>query len=72
MTQTFPRTLLVLDAATEGEIDAAFAAVDQQRPDAMVVAASPFFLTRSKQIAGLAARRPQSTLGASSSRSAAS
>jgi putative tryptophan/tyrosine transport system substrate-binding protein len=48
--------LLVLNATTEGEIDAAFAAVNQRRPDAMVVPTSPFFLTRAKQIAALAAR----------------
>jgi putative tryptophan/tyrosine transport system substrate-binding protein len=44
--------LLVLTAGTEGEIDAAFA----QRPDAMLVRTSPFFVTRAKQIAALAAR----------------
>jgi putative tryptophan/tyrosine transport system substrate-binding protein len=48
--------LLVLNAATEGEIDAAFAAMNQRRPDAMVVPSSPFFFTRAKLIAALAAR----------------
>jgi putative ABC transport system substrate-binding protein len=48
--------LLVLNAATEGEIDAAFAAANRQPPAAMVVATSPFFITRAKQIAALAAR----------------
>jgi putative tryptophan/tyrosine transport system substrate-binding protein len=48
--------LLVLNATTEGEIDAAFAAVNQRRPVAMVVPTSPFFFTRAKQIVALAAR----------------
>jgi putative ABC transport system substrate-binding protein len=48
--------LLVLNAATEGEIDAAFAAANRQPPAAMAVATSPFFITRAKQIAALAAR----------------
>ena len=48
--------LFILNAATEGEIDAAFAAANRQRPAAMVVVTSPFFLTRNKQIAALAAR----------------
>jgi putative tryptophan/tyrosine transport system substrate-binding protein len=48
--------LLVLTAGTEGEVDAAFAALNQQQVDAMLVATSPFFVTRAKQIAALAAR----------------
>jgi putative tryptophan/tyrosine transport system substrate-binding protein len=48
--------LLVLTPDTEGEIDAAFAALKQQQVDAMLVVASPFFVTRAKQIAALAAR----------------
>jgi putative tryptophan/tyrosine transport system substrate-binding protein len=48
--------LLVLNAATEGEIDAAVAAASRQRPPAMLVQTSPFFVTRAKQIAALAAR----------------
>jgi putative ABC transport system substrate-binding protein len=48
--------LLALNAATESEIDAAFAAVNQRRPDAMVVPTSPYFFTRTKQIVALAAR----------------
>jgi putative tryptophan/tyrosine transport system substrate-binding protein len=49
--------LLVLDAGTDGEIDAVFVAVNRQRPDAMLVASTPFFVTRAKQIAALAARQ---------------
>jgi putative ABC transport system substrate-binding protein len=48
--------LLVLTPDTDGEIDAAFAALKQQQVDAMLVVASPFFVTRAKQIAALAAR----------------
>jgi putative ABC transport system substrate-binding protein len=47
--------VLFFTAGTEGEIDAAFAAVNQQRADAMLVRASPFFVIRAKQIAALAA-----------------
>jgi putative tryptophan/tyrosine transport system substrate-binding protein len=49
--------LIILSANTEGEIEAAFASLNQQRADAMVVAANPFFVTRAKLIAALAARR---------------
>jgi putative ABC transport system substrate-binding protein len=48
--------LLVLNAGTEDEIDAAFAAANRHRPSGSVVVSSPFFLTRAKQIAELAAR----------------
>ena len=49
----FGLQLLVLYAGTDGEIDAA---CDRQRPDAMLIATSPFFVTRAKRIAALAAR----------------
>jgi ABC-type uncharacterized transport system substrate-binding protein len=45
----------VLNASTENEIDAAFAALRQA--DALVVAADPFFTERRHQIVALAARR---------------
>jgi putative ABC transport system substrate-binding protein len=48
--------LLFLFANAEGEIDAAFAAMNQQRAEALVVTTSPFFVTRAKLIASLAAR----------------
>jgi putative tryptophan/tyrosine transport system substrate-binding protein len=47
--------LVVLDAKTDSEIDAAFAGLAQQRVDAMAVATNPFYVTRAKQIAALAA-----------------
>ena len=42
--------------SSEGEIDAAFAVMKQQRAEALVVPTSPFFVTRAKLIAALAAR----------------
>jgi putative tryptophan/tyrosine transport system substrate-binding protein len=48
--------LIILIANTEGEIEAAFASFNQQRADAMVVPTNPFFFTRAKLIAALAAR----------------
>jgi putative tryptophan/tyrosine transport system substrate-binding protein len=46
----------VLKAATEGEIDAAFAAVGQVHASALVVAADPFFTSKREQLVALAAR----------------
>ena len=46
----------VLNAATIGEIDAAFAALDRERPDSLFVAADPFFSSRRGQLATLTAR----------------
>jgi putative ABC transport system substrate-binding protein len=46
----------VLNASTSGEIDAAFAALARERPDALFVAPAAFFRTRRVQIATLAAR----------------
>jgi putative ABC transport system substrate-binding protein len=46
----------ILNARTEDEIEATFASMDQQRPDALFVATNPIFLTKAKQIAVLAAR----------------
>ena len=48
--------LLVLEAGTAEEIDAQFARLDQEPPDAMLVPTSPIFLIRAGQIAALAAR----------------
>jgi putative ABC transport system substrate-binding protein len=48
--------LLVLDANTADEIEAQFAKLDQDQADAMLVMTSPFFVTRERQIAALAAR----------------
>ena len=48
--------LLVLRAGTEPEIDAAFAALVQQRGGALLVGTSPFFVTRVDQLTRLAMR----------------
>ena len=48
--------LVVLRASTEQDIDAAFAAMVQQRASSLLVAASPFFVTRADHLIALAAR----------------
>ena len=48
--------VVFLSARTESEIEAAFAAMNQQRVDALLLRTSPFFVTRARQIAALAAR----------------
>jgi putative tryptophan/tyrosine transport system substrate-binding protein len=50
------RRLLVLQAGTASEIDAAFAKLAEQRADAVMIGADPFFPTRARQLAVLAAR----------------
>jgi putative ABC transport system substrate-binding protein len=54
---TLGKQLLLLQAPTVDAIDAAFASLDRQPADAMLVATSPFFVTRAQQIATLAARQ---------------
>ena len=46
----------VLNASTSREIDAAFARLSRDRPDALFVGADPFFTVRRVQLANLAAR----------------
>jgi putative ABC transport system substrate-binding protein len=47
--------LLVLEAGTADEIDAQFDRLDREPADAMLVTASPFFVTRARQIVALGA-----------------
>jgi putative ABC transport system substrate-binding protein len=54
--RTLGRQIRVLNASTESDFGSAFAAVDQQRIDALLVAADPFFDDRRAQIVALAAR----------------
>jgi putative tryptophan/tyrosine transport system substrate-binding protein len=48
--------ILVLDAASGRDIDAAFATIVREKPDALFVAPGTFFATRRVQLAILAAR----------------
>jgi putative ABC transport system substrate-binding protein len=48
--------VLFLSANTESEIEAAFAEMNQQRADALLLRTSPFFVTRARQITARAAR----------------
>jgi putative tryptophan/tyrosine transport system substrate-binding protein len=50
------RQMHVLNASSESDFEPAFAAIDQQHIDALVVAADPFFDDRRAQIVALAAR----------------
>ena len=51
------RRLLVVKAGTPNDIDGAFATLVQQRANAVLVGAGPFYPTRARQIAVLAARQ---------------
>jgi putative tryptophan/tyrosine transport system substrate-binding protein len=54
--------LHILKAATENEIDAAFATFTQLRPGALVIANDPFFSTRREQLVALASRHRVPTI----------
>jgi putative ABC transport system substrate-binding protein len=54
--RTAKQPLIVLKAQTDPEIDAAFATLVQQRAGALLVVASPFFVTRMDKLITLAAR----------------
>jgi ABC-type uncharacterized transport system substrate-binding protein len=54
--RTMGMQIQVLNASTTREIDAAFATLVSDRPDALFVGISPFLLTRRVQLAQLAAR----------------
>jgi len=53
--RTHGRQLLVLEASTESDFAAAFAAIDRQHVDALLVAGDPFFDDRRTQLVSLAA-----------------
>jgi ABC-type uncharacterized transport system substrate-binding protein len=50
------RQLLVLDASTASEIDAAFATMPERRAGVLLIGADPFFSSRLQQIVALTAR----------------
>jgi putative ABC transport system substrate-binding protein len=54
--------LLVLNASSESDIEAAFASFVQQRVDGVVVGSDPFFVSRRDQLVGLTARHAISAL----------
>jgi ABC-type uncharacterized transport system substrate-binding protein len=54
--------LIVLNAASERELDQDFAAIVQQRADALFVSADPIFYTRREHLVALAARHSIPTL----------
>jgi putative ABC transport system substrate-binding protein len=54
--RAFGLQIQVLNANTSGEIDAAFATFERDRPDALFVATSPYFTSRRIQLVQLAAR----------------
>jgi putative ABC transport system substrate-binding protein len=47
------KQIRVLNAVNEGEIDAAFLAIARERPDALIVGADAFFVSRREQIVAL-------------------
>jgi len=59
---SFGQQLVVLRARTENDIDAAFAALVQQRANALVVNTDAFFLGRRVQLVALAARHAVPTI----------
>jgi putative ABC transport system substrate-binding protein len=54
--------LLIMQASTEGELDAAFARLVQQRADALIVASQAFFTGRRDQLLALAQRQALPTI----------
>ena len=55
-------SLIILNASTEREIDAAFATLVQQRIGALVVTGDPFFVSRRDKLVALAARHAVPTI----------
>jgi len=54
--RTIGQRLIILNARTESDIDTAFATLQQERADALIVSPDPFFLSRHGQIVTLATR----------------
>ena len=62
---TLGSRLLVFKAGTSAEIDSAFAKLAEQRASAVMIAADPFFASRARQLAVLAARHTVPMIGPS-------
>jgi len=60
--QELSQRIVVLNAATAGQIDEAFAAIVEQHASALMVGADPFLDSRRDQIVALAARRAVPTI----------
>jgi len=56
------RNLIVLNASTESEIDAAFAELVQQRVGGLIVTGDPFFVSRREKLVALVARHVLPTI----------
>ena len=56
------RNLIILNASTESEIDAAFATLVQQRVGALVITGDPLFVSRRDKVVILAARHAVPTI----------
>ena len=56
------RNLIILNASTESEIDAAFATLGEQRAGALLVTGDPFFVSRRDKVVALAARHAVPTI----------
>jgi putative ABC transport system substrate-binding protein len=54
--RTLGRHIHILNASSEGDFETAFAAIDREHIDALIVAADPFFDDRRTQLVALAAR----------------
>jgi putative tryptophan/tyrosine transport system substrate-binding protein len=59
---TIGAKVLVLEASTEGEIDAAFTTLKRERVGALIVGTDPFFYIRRNQLVALAARNAVPTV----------
>ncbi len=62
----FNLKLIVMNASTEREVDAAFATFAQQQVEAVVVGSDPLFLSRREQIVSLATRHRMRPTGVGS------
>jgi putative ABC transport system substrate-binding protein len=60
--QTIGQSITILNASNIREIDVAFETIGQMRPDALLLAADPFFHSRRDQITTLAARHTIPTI----------